>query len=147
MRRNPHRAETAGWARKASILLLMAATLALFPEGCSNESTTSGPVTIPVKLSVSVSFINPTPGATVNVLNYSPNDPGVNLQAKTDNSGYAEFNTDFNVLLPNHIYKVKVQDIDGLKQANPDQDTVWVPSSPNYPDHYELYRPISMMPK
>jgi len=133
---------------KAWLLMIVLVFLVLSPLGCSNESTTSGPVTIPVKLTVSVSSpMCPTSGAMVNVLNYSPTDPAVYLQAKTDNSGYAEFNTDFDVVLPNHIYKFKVQDIYGLKQATPDQDTVWVPSSPNYPDHYEFYRPISMMPK
>lgn len=147
MRRNPPQAKITGCASKASILFLMAVTLTLLPNGCSNESTTSGPVTIPVKLAVSVSFMNPTSGATVNVLNYFPNDPGVHLQSVTDKNGYATFETDFNVLLPNHLYRIQVPDIDGLTQAFPDQDTLRIPSAPNHGNSYDLFTTVSMKPK
>jgi len=138
MRRNPARAETAGWARKAPILLLMAATLALLPDGCSNESTTSGPVTLPVKLTVNLIYLRPLTGATVFVSN---------LETKTDNEGTAVFNTTIDVLFPNCSYAIRVPDFQDATQAYPETDSVKIPSEPTTAYGWDLNTWVLMQPK
>jgi hypothetical protein len=114
--------------RRGLILLLGIPALVLL--GCSNESGTSGPETMPVNLSVRViNALHGMAGATVIV---------ANLQATTqDTSGLVTFHSDINTLIPNHTYKITVVGT-GLIQASPDADTVRIPSAPNRSWGYDL---------
>jgi hypothetical protein len=108
---------------------------ALLLLGCSNQSDTTGPQAMPVELSVWVQEpFHGVSGATVMV---------ANMRAVTDTSGLAVFQTDINVLLPNHTYSITVT-APGFTQAFPEADTVRIPSSPNQPNRYELVTTVQM---
>ncbi len=119
------------------LVLCAAAALALNVSGCSNDSGTTGPETMPVELSVrAMDAFHGVRGGTVQVRN---------LSAVTDTGGLAVFHTDINTLLPNHTYRITV--IAGsLVQAFPEADTVRIPSAPNQPWGYLLETTVYMKP-
>jgi hypothetical protein len=119
-------------------LLWIGMALTIAVGGCSNDSATTGPQVMPVKLNVRVSALfHPPVGATVQVQN---------LSASTDTSGLAVFHSDINTLIPNHTYKISVI-ANGLVQAFPDADTIRIPSSPNEPSGYFLQTVVQMIPQ
>jgi hypothetical protein len=119
--------------------------LALSYSGCSNDSGTSGPETLPVELNVTAQgMFNGVPGASVLVFNQRPGDPPPNLTAVTDTGGVAHFATNINVLLPNHVYKITVLEHGGWIQAYPNEDTLAIPSTPNFPSGYVLDYTVQM---
>lgn len=125
--------------------LAVAVTLALSAAGCSNDSGTSGPETLPVELNVTAQgMFHGVPGATVLVFNQRPGDPPPNLTAVTDTGGVAHFATNINVLLPNHVYKLTVLEHGGWVQAYPNEDTLVIPSQPNIPNGYLLEQTVQM---
>jgi hypothetical protein len=116
--------------------------------GCSNDSGTSGPQTIAVELNVTAQGIfHGVPGATVLVFNQRAGDPPPNLTAVTDTGGVAHFATNINVLLPNHVYKLTVLEHGGWVQAYPNEDTLAIPSTPNFPNGYVLDYTVQMKMK
>jgi len=120
--------------KRGLILLLGIPALVLL--GCSNESGTSGPETMPVNLSVRViNALHGMAGATVIVANLSATTP--------DTSGLVTFHSDINTLIPNHTYKITVVGT-GLIQAFPDADTVRIPSAPNRSWGYDLETDVLM---
>lgn len=125
--------------------LILPATLWLTAAGCSNDSGTTGPQTMPVELSVRVvEAFHGVRGGTVQVLNLRSGDVSPNLSAVTDTSGLAVFHSNINVLIPNHTYKFTV--IAGvLIQSFPQQDTIRIPSAPNTASGYELATTVYMM--
>jgi hypothetical protein len=123
--------------RPLAVLTVISA-LAFGCIGCSNDSGTTGPQTMPVKLDVRVyQPLHPVIGAMVLV---------ANLNAVTDTSGLAVFHTDINTLVPNHTYKITAIAATFV-QAFPEADTIRIPSSPNEPSGYFLYTTVQMMPK
>jgi hypothetical protein len=109
----------------------------LWLAGCSNQSDPTGPQAMPVELSVYVvEPLHPVNGATVIV---------ANMKMITDTSGFAIFQTDINVLLPNHTYQIYANR-GNLIQAFPEADTVIVPSAPNTPTGYFLEKTVQMKP-
>jgi len=125
--------------------LVFFATLALSIAGCSNDSGTSGPQTLIVQLNVRAQgAFHGVPGATVMVFNQRAGDPPPNLTAVTDTGGVAHFATNINVLLPNHVYKLTVLDHGGWVQAYPNEDTLAIPSTPNFPNGYVLDYTVQM---
>lgn len=119
-------------------LLGLGMALVLVAGGCSNDSGTTGPQTMPVELNVRVyQPLHPISGATVQT---------ANMNAVTDTSGLAVFHTDINTLIPNHTYKITV--VAALfVQVSPDADTVIVPSAPNLPNGYQLNKTVQMKPE
>jgi len=69
-----------------------------------------------------------------------------NMRAVTDTSGLAVFQTDINVLMPNHTYRIIV-DAPLFVQITPEADTIRIPSSPNQPTGYVLDTVIFMKAK
>lgn len=125
--------------------LVVSATLALNLAGCSNDSGTSGPQTLTVQLNVRAQgAFHGVPGATVLVFNQRPGDPPPNLTAVTDTGGVAHLATNIDVLLPNHVYKLTVLDHGGWVQAFPNEDTLVIPSTPNFPGGYIMDYTVQM---
>jgi hypothetical protein len=117
----------------------------LWTAGCSNDSGTSGPQTIAVELNATAQgAFHGVPGATVMVFNQRAGDPPPNLTAVTDTGGVAHFATNINVLLPNHVYKLTVLEHGGWVQAYPNEDTLAIPSTPNFPNGYVLDYTVQM---
>jgi hypothetical protein len=126
-------------------VLAVSAILALNLAGCSNDSGTSGPQTLTVQLNVRAQgAFHGVPGATVLVFNQRAGDPPPNLTAVTDTGGVAHFATNINVLLPNHVYKLTVLEHGGWVQAYPNEDTLAIPSTPNFPNGYVLDYTVQM---
>ena len=126
-------------------VLTIAATLALSCSGCSNDSGTSGPQTLTVQLNVRAQgAFHGVPGATILVFNQRAGDPPPNLTAVTDTGGVAHFATNIDVLLPNHVYKFTVLDHGGWVQAFINEDTLAIPSTPNFPSGYVLDYTVQM---
>jgi len=121
---------------KSFLFFAFLAGVALSVGGCSNDTGTSGPETMPVELSVRVlSAFHGVAGATVLI---------ANLRAVTqDTTGLVIFHSDINTLLPNHTYRITVVGT-GLIQAFPDADTVRIPSAPNMPSGYDLENNVYM---
>ena len=126
-------------------VLTFVTMLALSIAGCSNDSGTSGPQTLTVQLNVRAQgAFHGVPGATVLVFNQRAGDPPPNLTAVTDTGGVAHFATNIDVLLPNHVYKLTVLDHGGWVQAFPKEDTLAIPSTPNFPGGYILDYTVQM---
>jgi len=120
------------------LLILVICAMLLWTTGCSNDSGTTGPQTMPVELIVSVQdAFHGVRGGTVQVLNLRSGDVSPNLSAVTDTAGFAVFHSNINVLVPNHTYKFTVN-AGVLIQAFPNQDTILIPNAPNTPSGYDL---------
>lgn len=120
-------------------ILLLLGFAALLLTGCSNQSGTAGPETIPVELSVWVlQPLRGIAGATVFFANMKAVTP--------DTTGLVVFHTDINVLVPNHTYQIVVS-APGFVQAFPGADTVRIPSVPDDPyTGYHLVARVQMKP-